>query len=201
MATQYKRFPFKNWQIRGSYSVGLSTGLIAAGAGANAPIASFRWGNTSGAVAVVRKVILSAAVNGTAFSAGVASFNLTAARAFTASDSGGTAATLTTNNGKRSTNDPTTLLTDFRVANTGAVSAGTRTLDAQGLVSVMGNPGTATTGQILPPTDLIALIESNDFPPVLKQNEGLIIQANVPATGVWSASVTFVWDEMVDYRG
>jgi hypothetical protein len=42
MTTPYKRWPFNSFKVRGSYSIGLSTGAIAAGAGSNAPIASFR---------------------------------------------------------------------------------------------------------------------------------------------------------------
>lgn len=182
----------------GAYTAGSVSGTMAAGLAADAAIISFRWGDTS-RICAVERVILSAQVQGTAFATGAASFGLILARAFTASDSGGTAVTLTTNNAKRRTNMPTSLVTDFRFSSTAALTAGTRTLDAQDAVRVAVNPGTATTGQILAPTALWDAIGGLVHPLVLAQDEGFIVRATVPATGTWTFAFAVDWAELDRY--
>lgn len=182
--------------VLGSYCMGLASGTMASGLAANAPIASFRYGGAN--LALVRKIILSVGDTSTAFAAGVFTFNTFAARTFSASDTGGTAATLTGNNGKLRTSFATTGISDFRVSSTATLSAGTRTLDATALASVsVSDP--ATAGQSpLPPTNLF-IQEMGEQPLQLATNEGFVVQATVPATGTWTFSVRVCWDEVTSY--
>lgn len=179
--------------LLGSYCMGANTGTMAAGLGAGAPIYSFRYGGA--ALAIVRKVVAEADDITTAFVAGAAKFDMIAARSFTASDTGGTAATLTGNNGKLRTSFATTAISDLRISSTATLTAGTRTLDAQPLASVEFAVPTSIDGDLLPTT---TLYQSNigESPLVLATNEGFVIQATVPGTGTWVASVRVCWDEV-----
>lgn len=176
----------------GSYSMSLASGVIGAGASAGAPVYAFRYTGTG--VAVIRKVTMSAGDAGTGFAAGVATFQLFAARAFTASDTGGTAATLTTNNGKLRTSFATTGVGQIMIATTAANSAGTRTLDATPLTGVTLGVVVAAGSPVAGSFDLFTTGAAN-YPAVFATNEGFVIQATVPATGTWSMSVTVEWDE------
>jgi len=180
--------------LLGSYAKGLVSGDIAAGLSANSPVFSFRYGGTG--VAVVKKITVSAAVNGTAFTAGSAHLDLFAARSFTVSDSAGTGATLTGNNAKLRTSFATTAVSDIRISSTATLTAGTRTLDTNPVSSVLfGAPATVTGTTLLPPYDLFKAANAGDYPLVLATNEGFVIQAVVPAMGVWNATVWVEWDE------
>jgi hypothetical protein len=180
----------------GSYGVNLMSGTMAAGLAAGAEVFQFRWTDPTKA-GLIKQVSLWAGSIG-AFTAGFCAFEFVPARAWTADGSGGTAATLTTNNGKLRTSHPTTVLGAARIASTAALTAGTKTLDAQGLVSAGGSV-TATAGTpLLPPT---ALIQPYGFffPLVLAQNEGFVIKATVPATGTWTLGVSVLWDEATTF--
>ena len=179
--------------LLGSYCMGANSGTMAAGLAGNAPVFSFRYGAAN--LAIIRKITAEADDITTAFVAGAAKFDLIAARSFTASDTGGTAGTLTTNNGKLRTSFATTGISDFRIASTATLTAGTRTLDAQPLASVEFAVSTAIDAGLLPTTDLFrpAIGES---PLVLAQNEGFVLQATVPGTGTWVFSARVCWDEV-----
>ncbi len=180
--------------LLGEYSMSLASGTIGAGASAASPIFSFRYGGSG--VAIVKRVTITVYTRDTAFTAGDGIFRLFAARAFTASDSGGTAATLTTNNGKLRTSFATTAVSDVRISSTAALTAGTRTLDATALATVqVPVAGTVTYTTLLAPTDLWVKPTAGDYPAVFATNEGFIIAATVPATGTWSASVSVDWAE------
>lgn len=187
--------PFRTPNLTGAYCMAVKSGTMAAGLAANAPIASFRYGGTG--VATVRRVEISLGDTATAFAAGVVDFDLVAARAFTASDSGGNAATLTGNNGKLATGFATTAIADLRVSSTAALSAGTRTLDATPLSSVTSSE-TATAGQGVPLPPL-HLSGPNEYPLVLANNEGFAVLGTVPGTGTWSFVVKVCWDELTAY--
>jgi hypothetical protein len=175
----------------GSYSLGMTSGAMAVALAANSPVFSFRWGNAN--IAVVRKVWFTMTF-GIGFAAGASVINLIVARSFSASDTGGTGATLTTNNCKLRTNMGTTLLTDARIATTGTLTAGTRTLDAQPISAMGWNTGTTSTTYEFP------LFEANmgagEYPLVLAQNEGFVITGNVAGTGTWTFGVRVAWDEL-----
>lgn len=181
----------------GSYSMALSSGTMAAGLGAASPIVSFRYGGAN--LVIVRKVIFSAGDTSTAFTAGVFTFNMFAARSFSASDTGGTAATLTGNNGKLRTSYGTTAISDFRCSSTATLTAGTRTLDSTALSSTsVSDPATAGNTIINAGTILFSS-NAGEQPLILANNEGFVIQATVPATGTWTFSVQVYWDEVTAF--
>lgn len=183
----------------GSYEISEASGTMAAGLAANSPIFSFRWSSAAG-LAVVKSVYMSAGNAGTAFAAGVATFKCIAARSFTVSDSGGTALTLTGNNGKMRTSHATTLLGDARIASTATLTAGTRSLDSTAIGTLLAPVSTAaSTTLISPGTNLFDSGDSNAYPLILAQNEGFVITATVPATGTWAFAVNVEWDEVTTY--
>lgn len=113
-------------------------------------------------------------------------FEIFMARSFTVSDSGGTAAVLTGNNGKLATAFNTTDLTDFRVSTGIALTAGTRTLDTAALSTLAGTVSATPNLSYIPSgTPLFAGTEPDDWPIVLEQNEGLVLAATLPAVGLW----------------
>lgn len=179
--------------LLGSYAKSMTSGVIAAGASAASPIFDFQY--TGPGLAVIRKVVISVGDTGTAFAAGNAHFDLFAARAFTAADTGGTAGTITGNNAKLRTSFPTTAVGAIMIANTGAMTAGTHTLDTDPLASVSASTAATAGAALLAPVELLAPRNAGDYPAIFATNEGFEIQATVPATGTWTVSVTVYWDE------
>jgi hypothetical protein len=180
----------------GSYSASLASGIMAAGLAGAAPILSLRSAAASGPNCLIKRLTFEMGVLGTAFTAGQTLFNLFVARAFTASDIGGGALTVTTNNLKKRTSFAGTATQDLRVSATATLTAGTRTLDASPIASiVVPVPATTVSTILVPIRDLIRAGPS-DWPFVLAPNEGLVLQATVPATGTWCFGCNIDWDEV-----
>ena len=177
--------------LLGSYSKSMQSGTIAAGLTAASPVYSFRYGGTG--IAVIRRVSFTfAELTGSA--GGLAAVQMFNARAFTASDSGGTAGTLTGNNGKLRTSLATTAVSSIQIANTGTLTAGTRTLDTDPMAGiVIPLTTTADTGNIN--SILYEVGQAGDYPLELANNEGFVIQLTVPATGTEVVSVRVDWEE------
>ena len=179
----------------GSYSYGASSGVMAAGLAASSPVFTFRGAAAAGPLCLVRRVSLSAINAGTAFAAGTALFQLLVCRTFTVNDTGGGAATITTNNIKRRTSFAGTATQDLRTSATATLTAGTRTTDATALSSLFGVCSATASAVMVPPTDMLRY-GPEAWPLVLNVNEGFTIQATVAATGTWSFSVQVDWDEV-----
>jgi hypothetical protein len=184
----------------GIYRFSWLSGTMAAGLAANSPIWSFRWGDAT-RLAVFQKLIGDGmAGSSTAFAAGFASFKAFFARSFTASDTGGAILTITGNNGKLRTSMGTTLLTEIRASTTATLTAGTRTLDAQPLAQHAFSIGTVVSVIYIPPaTPLFNEDVVGTMPIVLAQNEGVVVQATVPATGTWQIGLTSMHAEVTAY--
>ncbi len=190
----------------GHYAVSVQTGAIGAGAAANSEIFQLRWSDAS-RFCVVTKILLTGVRATTAFAAGAIDFKATVARSWTVSGTGGTALTLTGEQAQLRTSFGTSLMGDMRVATTAALGAGTKTLDTQdiGIITTHSSAGwnsaTPIIGQIYQP--MIELwkpdTDRGEHPLVLAQNEGVVVRATVPATGVWNASVTVQWTETTAY--
>lgn len=176
----------------GAYGLALNSGIMAAGLGASSEIFQFRWTHAT-YKAVIQRVTFGAIVGGTGFTAGAFDFRLVPARTWTAAGSGGTAATLTGNNCKLRTSFATTNLNDARVSSTAALTAGTKTLDAQGIANLGGAVGTGAAQSMVQAGSYF--IDPTHYPLVLAQNDGFVILATVPATGVWSFGVGVQWVE------
>jgi hypothetical protein len=103
------------------------------------------------------------------------------ARSYSASCTGGTSATMTTNNAKKRTSFPTSQVTDIQVANTGALTAGTHTLDAQALAQCSTSEvAFSATVQAKDSIEVnLTTQDMEEYPLVLAPNEGLILRNTV----------------------
>jgi hypothetical protein len=86
------------------------------------------------------------------------------------------------------------------IANTGANSAGTRTLDTQAMSFVQG--ASTAIGVSLSPTPLFQH-QPGDYPLILANNEGFIINnvTTMGATGVINLIVNVEWMELAATTG
>lgn len=184
----------------GSYLLSADNGttVMTAGLAANAPIFSWRWGNSN--VAIVNAIRMSMCTI-TAFAAGRIAFQAFKAggASFSASDTGGTSLTLTGNNAKKRQSFGTTLLTDARISATATLSAGTRTLDANPFGELLSATIVASANPVFTQLPVYLRDTADQYPMTLAQNEGFVIQASVPATGTWFFGVTVDWTELASY--
>lgn len=176
-------------------SVGAQSGAVT-GIAANGPVFSFR--NISANPILVRRVGIGF-VTTTGFTAAQAvDFGLMFARAFTASDTGGTAIALTGSNTKHRTSMGALTSVDCRIATTGALTAGTRTLDTNTLAQQGGYALAATAGTTIPVgQENLFQHTADDYPLVLAQNEGFIIQ-NLTAMGAAGIGRLYVNMELAE---
>lgn len=188
-------------ELTGAYQLSLTSGAlttVAAGTASAGTVFSFRYAPGTGNVCVVKRISVGF-VTTTAFSsAQQMGFGLFAARSFSGADSGGTAATLSGNNNKYRTSLATTSVSNINIGTTGALTAGTRTLDAQPLGTV--NFWVSGVGTSLTTTDLISY-DPNDYPFVLANQEGFVIQNQIlmGAAGVGTLVVNVEWFEATSY--
>lgn len=180
----------------GIYNKALISGTMAAGLAAASNIFTFRYGAAN--VALVRRIRLSAANAGTAFTAGAGTFNVFPARSFSANSAGGATGTITGNNGKLRTSMATTGVSEIRCATTAALTAGTWTLDTDPIAGASVGVLITVGISIITPTDLFLHTDSQ-YPFVLAQNEGFTLQATVPATGTWTFTTQVEWEELASY--
>lgn len=191
----------------GHYHIEASMSVAAATAAA-APVGSLRWGDAT-RLMVIYYILLSWKMT-TLLTAGDPqdqTLDLRIARSFSASDTGGTVVPLTTNNAKLRTSFPTSLVTDFR---TGALTAGTRTLDSNTFMRSRGNAGTQNvTAAAAPGADMsnesdgvlnqvIFNVMPGQHPLVLAQNEGLVVVniTAMPAAGALAGMLEIGWAEV-----
>jgi hypothetical protein len=170
------------------------SGVMASGLAANSPIYSFYW--PASLLGLVRRVRLNAWTLGTAFAAGLATFDLFAARQFTAPYGGGALADLSGDHAQLRTSMGTSLA-EIMVATTAALTPGTRALDPDPLDSRTVTAPVAINTTVT--AGALTLFEKlqDEHPMMLVTNEGFVIRATVPATGLWSFAVTTEWDEVV----
>jgi hypothetical protein len=175
---------------RASMMTGLTTGIAALGA-----IMSFRWTDSSRLFVPTR--LQAGCVITTAFTAAQAlDAEAIIARAFTASDTGGTALVLSGDFQKMRSIMGTSLVGDFRIATTAALGSGTRTLDTVGIgATSFPNTNALGTGSAL--VDLYAF-SAYHHPPSLAVNEGLIVRLLTAqgAVGVVKYYVVLEWAEI-----
>ena len=182
-------------EVIGYYSVsgasGALTGVAAAGA-----VFSFR--NTGSNLILVRRLSIGF-VTTTAFTTAQGlDYQMLRANSFTASDSGGTALFTAGQNKHRNSFTNITSAPDIRISSTGALTAGTRTLETAG----MGIAGGSSTGvgTSMPTADLLRY-DSGDYPFVLAQNEGFVITNGIAmgAAGVIRLQVAVEYAETAAY--
>lgn len=186
----------------GSYRVSMISGTMAAALGAASEIFQARWTDATRLALVWGISLDGLAGSATAFTAGFATINVAVARGWSADGSGGTAATLTGNNQKMRTSMGTTLMGAIRVSSTAALTAGTKTIDAQPEGQFTFSIGVVVSAIYVP--NVMALygnleVGGNPMPIVLAQNEGIVKRATVPATGTWQFGTTMSWSEVTSY--
>lgn len=183
----------------GHYRLSTSIPLVVTQA-ANGTLFSFRWGDATRFCAL-QKIRLGVLQTAAATATIMPTFQAFIARGFTASDSAGTAITLTGNNMKKRTNMATTLVTDIRKSAVAAgLTVGTRTLDAEPILE-MGTQQTITTpNAILYEREL--LIDPGMHPHVLAQNEGFIVRGPTVvfgAAGTANLVIDVAWAEVTAF--
>lgn len=162
--------PFLGGTPVGHYRLAAATGLTTTIA-ANGTIFSARWGG----VTYVRPLILRLEVTATLVTPFTAANEIAAAayvaRSFTAADTGGTGLTLTgINNVQNSLSDVPTTAT-INVAQTAALTPGTRTLDANPILYLSGAQTLAAAGaNPLQVSDVFQLYSADSLFPFNLQN-------------------------------
>ena len=176
----------------GSYTCAQQSGVMAAGLAANAPVWAMRYAGAN--LCIVEKVIFDGLGSIVGFAAGVVQLRLFVKRANTTSASAGTSATLTGNNCKLRTSYATTGVADIRIASTAILTPGGGANDIQPAGAVLnGVPATAGIGV---PGGVFYDAHHVGHPIILATNEGLELQATVPATGTWIFGVSVRWTEV-----
>lgn len=170
----------------GGYRVTMASGVIAAGISAGNPVCSARWTHASKRFILQRLRATATILTGptTAQEFGLAAY---IARGFNVADSGQTAINMTGNVGKKRTANAGSQFgaSGIRIASTGAITAGTRTLDAQSFAqtSIWQLAAAATTPNQSITLDAFYEDMPRAYPFVLAQNEGIVI-ANTVTTAV-----------------
>lgn len=189
----------------GGYRLSMQSGTMAVSLGANSEIFQFRYVTAASRVCLVHGISISAGSNVAATTAVLAAFRATIARGWTVAGTGGTRASLTTNNQKLRTSFATSEVSDAGISSTGALTAGTKTLDAQDIGSVAFGIGTGaiTAGPSLilcPKTNLMGdFVGGLAFPIVLGNQEGFVIRTGAnafPAGMTWTFGVDVAWSEV-----
>lgn len=174
-------------------SIGARSGALT-GAAANTALFSFR--NISANLIIVRRVGIGF-VTTTAFTAAQeVAFGLLVARAFTASDTGGTPVAFTGSNAKHRTSLGALTSADCRISAAAALTAGTKTLDANTL-GVAGLWSGAAGAALNPAPDNLLSHNTGDYPLVLAQNEGFNIM-NLVALGAGGVGTLYVNAELAE---
>lgn len=183
--------------VTGAYRLSAwnSAAGVAAGAGADSEIFAFR--NPSATkTAIVKRIAISMHTGATGFTAGITTFYAKVARSFTAAPTDGTTVTLTTDNCKMATGHATAACAAY-IADASVLTSGTETADATAFAVMHATTSNAT---LTVHVDGKILYEPKEGaqPLTLKQDEGFIIYAIVPATGVWFVTVTVEWEELLN---
>ena len=196
----YGAYKLLHGEFRMSASSGAATTIAAA-----APMFSARWSSTTGKRAVIRYLRADFTLTtafGTAQPMGV---DLIIARAFTASDTAGTAIDMgstITGSGKLRTGQDASLFAanSTRIATAAALTAGTRTLDANPISqgkAHMAALGAQYSIVLLDTRWGVTSVNAARAPIVLAQDEGIVVRNTIlmGATGVGTFDITMEWDE------
>jgi hypothetical protein len=179
-----------------------SVNQMNAGIAAGADIFQALWTVTP-QIALIWGVHLDGTWVSTAFTPGLANFTLTIARSWTVAGGGASPAILTGNNQKLRTSMGSSLMGAILGANQTALTPGTRTLDNQPIGQIAFSVSSANNYSPVGPMSLYGASSleagGNNAPIVLAQNEGLVVRATVPATGVWGYGITLSWSEVSAY--
>lgn len=178
-------------------SLGALSGLVTSLSNGS-PVFSLRNSGTN--TLLVRRVGVGFSTTTAFTTAQPIGFNLIAARAYTVSDTGGTAITISGNNAKMRTSLPAPTSLDVRISTTGALNNGTKTFDSNSLAMVLGGSTGIGTG-VASAIDNLLKHDPGDYPLVLAPNEGISIQNLITfgATGVGYIVVNIEFAEVTTF--
>lgn len=183
------------------------TGTIGAALAANSEVFQFRFVTGTKTRALVTHVEFEGiGIVAAATVAGVLGFQMVPARAWTVAGSGGTRIAVSGDNLQLETAIGNSQVNDMGIATTGALTAGTKTLDANAVGGVLGSVGTAAlTAAVqtspIAPGMFFEAYQNQEMPLVLENQEGFVIRT----THVGPASLTYVarfgvsWREVTEY--
>lgn len=182
-------------EVRGAYRLSITSGLTT-GLAAAAPIFAFRWTDTT-RVCLVQSIRVNAQVVTGFTAAQEVGLDMISARSWSVVDSGGTAVVFTGNNTKKRTSHQTSLVNDARISTTAALTAGTRTLDAQPFMQVV-KKAYAAAGNNDPAVDFsFEATEAGSHFIILETNDGFLVRNTIAqgAAGTMRVNVDVAWME------
>lgn len=182
------------------------TGTIGAALAANSELLQFRFLAGTKTFALITKVIFDGmGIVAVATAAGPLGFQLVPARAWTVAGSGGTRIAVSGDNLQMETAIGNSQVNDLGIATTGALTVGTKTLDANGQGQAIGGVGTGAV-TIYGPTSLVMpqpLFDSisGRMPLVLANQEGFVVRTTHvgPTALTYVAGFTIEWCEVTTF--
>lgn len=197
------RLPFPgNW-----YSYSGFTGTIGAALAAASEILQFRFLSGAKTYALVQKVSFQGmGIVAVATAVGPVGFELVPARAWTVAGSGGTRIAVSGDNLQLRTSEANSQVNDIGIATTGALTVGTKTLDANAIGGVLGGVGTGAV-TIYGPTSIVAPAVLHDadgegqHPIMLANQEGFVVRTSHvgPTALTYVARFKIIWVEVTDF--
>lgn len=189
------------------YRVAAFTGTIGAALAANSELFQFRFVTGSKTKALVHHIgCAGVGIVAVATAIGPLGFAVFPARSWTVAGSGGTRILGSADNMTLETAASNSQVTDIGISTTGALTAGTKTLDANAIgMAITGTlTGAATvqqTGLLMPPCTLFSALEAGDMPLVLENNEGFAIRTTHagPAALTYTVGFTVAWSEVAAF--
>jgi hypothetical protein len=181
------------------------TGTIGAALAAGSELLQFRFLTGTKTKCVVRKIVLDGiGIVAVATALGPLGFMVKPARSWSVAGSGGTRIATTGDNLQLRQANPASQVNDLGIATTGALTAGTKTLDANAIGQAITSIGTGavTTYQMIPQADMFLLDAAGGGAPlVLGDQEGFaILTTHVgPAGLTYAAGFTIDWLEVAAY--
>jgi hypothetical protein len=182
------------------------TGTIGAALAANSELLQFRFLSGTKTFALVWKVIFDGlGIVTVATAAGPLGFNLVPARAWTVAGSGGTRIATSGDNLQMETAIGNSQVNDLGIATTGALTVGTKTLDANAQGQALGGIGTGAVtiygGTSIVPNQSLFDSATAGMPMVFANQEGFIIRTTHagPAGLTYAAGFTIQWSEVTAY--
>lgn len=183
------------------------TTTIGAALGAGSELLQFRFVSGTKSFALVQKVELEGVtVIAAATVAGALGFEVVPARAWTAAGSGGTRIAQTGDNLQVETALPNSQVSDLGIATTGALTVGTKTLDANAVGGILGGVGTAAitaygNSAIFASEAMVSASLSGYTPLVFANQEGFVVRTTHvgPASLTYVARFSVVWTEVTAY--
>lgn len=190
----------------GAYRIAMRSGTINASIAADGELFQFRYAGAARTclvigVSVSSSMVVAPTVGTTPISCQLC---MRIARSWTVAGTGGTRATLTTNQQKLRTSHATSEVNDIGMATTTTLTAGTKTLDLQDIGMVTGGvyfdlAAGDIDSTIIRPTNLFGEFAGGlGWPLVLVNQEGFVIRNGataMPATMTWNLAVNVLWLE------